>query len=84
MSNHDHADLPCIAAENLANVTGGAHRPGHNDAQLQVALKGITDSLEVVAEQKNSGGSNLSQLVPLMMFAKGGAGAGCAGGNCGR
>lgn len=84
MSKHDDTELPSIDAIDLAEVTGGTHRPGHNDAQLQAALKGITDSLKAIGDQKNNGNNGITQLLPLMLFAKGGAGGGCPGGNCGR
>lgn len=84
MSKQELTELPSIDTADLSTVTGGAHRPGHND-QLTAALANITESLKSLKTDNNSSSSNnLSQLLPLMMFAKGGAGGGCPGGNCGR
>lgn len=83
MSKNEPTELPSIDLADLSAVTGGAHRPGHND-QLTAALSSITESLKSLKTDNNNSSSSLSQLLPLMMFAKGGAGGGCPGGNCGR
>lgn len=83
MSKQEQTELPSIDAADLSGVTGGAHRPGHND-QLTAALTSITESLKSLKTDNNSSSNSLSQLLPLMMLAKGGAGGGCPGGNCGR
>ena len=84
MSKHDDTELTPIDAVDLADVSGGTHRPGHDDAQLQTALKGISDSIKAISTQNNNSNSGISQLLPLMMLAKGRGGGGCPGGNCGR
>lgn len=83
MSKHIE-DLPSIDLSALSAVTGGAHKAGHND-QVTAALTSITDSLKAIGNQNaNNSSSSLSQMLPLLMLAKGGAGGGCPGGNCGR
>ena len=80
MSKHDETELPSVDAIDLADVTGGNHRPGHNDAKLQAALAGISNSIKSVAAQKKNNSSNgITQLLPLLMMARGGGGAGCPG-----
>ena len=84
MSKHHDNELTPIDAIDLLSVTGGTHKPGHKDAQLQTALASITDSIKAISVQNNNGNGGISQLLPLMLLAKGGAGGGCPGGNCGR
>ena len=88
MSKHDLPELPSLDIAALSRVTGGTHRPGHtsgSDAQVTAALTSITDSLKSLGNQSNSNSSNsLMQMLPFLMLAKGGAGGGCPGGNCGR
>jgi hypothetical protein len=83
MTKQEQNELPSIDAADLSEVTGGTHRPGHND-QLTAALTNITQSLQDLKTQNNGSSNNVSQLLPLMMFAKAGGGGGCPGGNCGR
>lgn len=85
MPKHDHDELPSISDADLAEVTGGAHRPGHtsgSSAEITAALASITSSLKSLGNQ--NGQSSISQLLPMLMLAKGGVGGGCPGGNCGR
>lgn len=85
MPKHDQTELPSIDDADLSEVTGGNHRPGHtsgSNAQITAALTSITDSIKNLNNQ-NTSGSSISQLLPMLMLAKGGAG-GCPGGNCGR
>jgi DNA gyrase/topoisomerase IV subunit B len=84
MSKQDETEFLSIDVADLSAVTGGTHRPGHND-QLTAALTSITESLKSLKTENNNSSNSLSQLLPLMMFAKGGVGGGgCPGGNCGR
>ena len=78
-----HTDLTPIDAIDLFAVTGGTHRPGHNNTATQAALASITDSIKAIGAQNTNSNGGISQLLPLMLLAKGGAG-GCPGGNCGR
>lgn len=84
MSKHEQEEFPTIDAADLAEVSGGTHKPGHNDAQLTAALQSITSSLSALKNQNNGSNNSLTQMLPFLMFAKGGAGGGCPGGNCGR
>lgn len=84
MSKLTEDQLPSIDISALSTVTGGAHKAGHND-QVTAALTSITESLKSIGKQNtNNSSSSLSQMLPLLMLAKGGAGGGCPGGNCGR
>jgi hypothetical protein len=71
-------DLPGISLNDLDAVTGGATTSSStaSDAQVSAALQGITASLANLKSQ-NSGGSSISQLLPLMLIAKGGTGGAC-------
>jgi hypothetical protein len=83
MSKHDQDELPTIDTADLVEVSGGTHRPGHNDSQLTAALQSITSSLSALKNQNDTSNNSLTQMLPFLMFAKGGGG-GCPGGNCGR
>jgi hypothetical protein len=85
MTKHDRTELPSIDHTDLSGVTGGTHRPGHtsgSDPQVTAALASITDSLKSLGTQNNNSSNSLTQLLPFLMLAKGGAGGGCPGGSC--
>lgn len=87
MSKHAQPELPSIDDADLSKITGGTHRPGHTtggNAQVTAALTSITDSLKSLGTQSNNSSNSLTQMLPFLMLAKGGAAGGCPGGNCGR
>lgn len=88
MSKHAQPELPSIDDADLSKITGGTHRAGHtsggSNAQVTAALASITDSLKSLGTQSNNSSNSLTQMLPFLMLAKGGAGGGCPGGNCGR
>jgi hypothetical protein len=78
--------LPTIEVDRLDDVTGAA--APSSDTQLTAALQGIMSSLKSIGAQNNTaGGSSISQLLPLLLMARGGGGAcpcGCGMANCAR
>ena len=81
MSKHNEDELPAIEAADLAEVSGGNHKPGHIDPNVAAAVQSITSSLSAVQKQ-NQPNNSLAQVLPLLALAKGGARGGCPGGNC--
>lgn len=77
-----------LDSETLDAVTGGVAAASSN-AQVATTLQGVQSSLGSL-KQGNSAGNGLSQMLPMLMLARGGAGGGgacpcgCGMANCGR
>ena len=71
MREHDHI---CVLAEDsLEQVTGGArvYAPGNNNLSMQLALSGLSSSLQSLSYNNNNAGSQtLAMALPLMMLAR--------------
>lgn len=80
-------ELPTISVDDLDDVTGGVTTasPSSSNAQVSAALQSVTSSIASLASQQNTSGSSLSQLLPIMLMARGAGGGcpcGCGMANC--
>jgi hypothetical protein len=80
MSHHED-QLPSIDVDTLGSVTGGV--ASATSSQVATALQAIQSSLSNLGQSSNNGGNALTQMLPLMMLAQGGAGGGVRGCGCG-
>lgn len=82
MSHHDQ--LPSIDAETLDDVTGGVASSSSASGQVATALQGIMSELKSVGSASSSNSGNaLSQMLPFLLMARGGAGGGACPCGCG-
>jgi hypothetical protein len=78
--SHQDDPFTSLDSESLDAVTGGVTSSTSN-SQVATALQGIQGSLSSLGQgNNNSSGNVLSQMLPLLMFARGGGGGGGGGG----